>query len=197
MAILDIRRKELASTLAVEIWEGLNSANGTGKTLPTMLLYDEKGLQLYEEITYLDEYYLTNTEIEILTEHASAMAQTIEPGTKLVELGSGYVNCCGVQTRSNVVGTNGVLSGSSGLHFVPQNACRRYNRWLRDYHLESARRSQQAASTKVPRLTPFAHMMGSGSSDTQMQLHSSILLLYAFFLRCLSASLPIFGYAPD
>lgn len=35
-------------------------------TLPTMLLYNEKGLQLFEAITYNDHYYLTNSEIEIL-----------------------------------------------------------------------------------------------------------------------------------
>jgi len=38
-----------------EIIQGLQADEGKEKTLPTMLLYDEKGLQLFEAITFLDE----------------------------------------------------------------------------------------------------------------------------------------------
>lgn len=51
----------------------------------------EKGLKLFEEITYLDEYYLTNAEIEALAQHADAIAEHIPSGSRLIELGSGYV----------------------------------------------------------------------------------------------------------
>ena len=57
--------------------------------MPTLLLYDEEGLQLFEEITYLDEYYLTNAEIETLNTHAEAIARLIKPGSQVIELGSG------------------------------------------------------------------------------------------------------------
>lgn len=57
--------------------------------MPTLLLYDEKGLQLFEDITYLEEYYLTNAEIEVLTTHAEAIARLIEPDSQIIELGSG------------------------------------------------------------------------------------------------------------
>jgi len=46
-------------------------------------------LKLFEEITYLDEYYLTNSEIDALTKHADAIAEHIPAGARLIELGSG------------------------------------------------------------------------------------------------------------
>lgn len=46
-------------------------------------------MKLFEEITYLDEYYLTNAEIEALTKHADVIAEHIPPGSRLIELGSG------------------------------------------------------------------------------------------------------------
>jgi L-histidine Nalpha-methyltransferase / hercynylcysteine S-oxide synthase len=49
----------------------------------------EAGLKLFEEITYLDEYYLTNAEIEALTLHAKDIAERLPQGSRLVELGSG------------------------------------------------------------------------------------------------------------
>jgi L-histidine Nalpha-methyltransferase / hercynylcysteine S-oxide synthase len=49
----------------------------------------EAGLKLFEEITYLDEYYLTNAEIEALESHAREIAQRLSEGSRLVELGSG------------------------------------------------------------------------------------------------------------
>lgn len=48
-------------------------------------------MKLFEEVTYLDEYYLTNAEIEALTLHAAAIAARIPSGSRLVELGSGFV----------------------------------------------------------------------------------------------------------
>lgn len=59
-------------------------------TLPTMLLYDEKGLQLFERITYNPHYYLTNSEIEILRNNAAELASEIQDST-IIELGSGVL----------------------------------------------------------------------------------------------------------
>ena len=58
--------------------------------MPTMLLYNEAGLKLFEDITYLEEYYLTNAEIEVLNHHADRIADRIGTGSQLIELGSGY-----------------------------------------------------------------------------------------------------------
>lgn len=89
--IIDIRitNTSLTSALKDDIMAGLRNPPGL-KTLPTMLLYNECGLKIFEDITYLDEYYLTNTEIGILSQHAASMAARIEDGGIIVELGSGY-----------------------------------------------------------------------------------------------------------
>lgn len=88
--ILDIRvnKAGLESSLMDDIVAGLKKEAGE-KTLPTLLLYDDLGLKLFEEITYLDEYYLTNTEIGILEKYAENMAERIEDGGVVIELGSG------------------------------------------------------------------------------------------------------------
>jgi uncharacterized SAM-dependent methyltransferase len=49
----------------------------------------EKGLNLYEAITHLEEYYVTNVEIEILEIYADKIATCIPAGCSLVDLGSG------------------------------------------------------------------------------------------------------------
>jgi len=87
--IIDIRRDSKQLSLVDEIHRGLSPAAGVEKTLPTLLLYSEKGLQLFEDITYLDEYYPTNAEIDLLNDHAAAIAKRITPGSILLELGSG------------------------------------------------------------------------------------------------------------
>ena len=89
VSIIDVRQGDLEISLADEIRQKLNPGNGQEKRMPTLVLYDAKGLQLFEEITYLEEYYLTNAEIEVLTNHAEAIAGWLEPGSQLFELGSG------------------------------------------------------------------------------------------------------------
>ena len=89
LEILDIRRDQIEHSLKAEIFRQLQPVDGQEKQLPTLLLYDEVGLRLFEEITYLDEYYLTNAELEILREHAGDMAHRIRPGSVVMELGSG------------------------------------------------------------------------------------------------------------
>lgn len=42
-----------------------------------------------EQITYLEEYYLTNHEIDVLTASAKDMVSKIPAGSMIVELGSG------------------------------------------------------------------------------------------------------------
>ncbi|KAJ6648871.1 Ergothioneine biosynthesis protein 1, partial [Pseudolycoriella hygida] len=70
------------------ILASLNQPKGR-KSIPTFLLYDELGLQLFDEITRLEEYYLTNAERTILLEHADELASRVNDRTIIVELGSG------------------------------------------------------------------------------------------------------------
>ena len=88
--IIDIRSDAAGIELKQEILNGLRPKNGDEKTLPTLLLYDEKGLKLFEDITYLDQYYLTEDEIYVLGKYAERIAERIPKETMIVELGSGY-----------------------------------------------------------------------------------------------------------
>ncbi|ORY18361.1 C-type lectin protein [Clohesyomyces aquaticus] len=87
--IIDIRAGPTEFDILKDIKKGLRPDDGGEKTLPTLLLYDEAGLRLFEKITYLEEYYLTNAEIEVLETYADRIARDVRPGSIVVELGSG------------------------------------------------------------------------------------------------------------
>lgn len=87
--IIEIRQDREELDLLKDIKSGLRPSNGGRKTLPTLLLYDEAGLKLFEKITYLEEYYLTNAEIEALQRYASRIAERVQPNSIVLELGSG------------------------------------------------------------------------------------------------------------
>jgi uncharacterized SAM-dependent methyltransferase len=44
-----------------------------------------------EQITYLQEYYLTNAEIDVLKRFAVSIAEALPAGAQVIELGSGFV----------------------------------------------------------------------------------------------------------
>ncbi|MEA2953242.1 MAG: hypothetical protein QOJ96_2762 [Alphaproteobacteria bacterium] len=71
---------------ATDVLKGLRS---TPKSIPPKYFYDAAGSQLFERITELPEYYLTRTEVGILKNNASAITDTIRPGSALIEFGSG------------------------------------------------------------------------------------------------------------
>lgn len=76
------------------VLEGLNKPPGQ-KEMPTMLLYDERGLRLYDDITTeAPEYYLFGAEEEILKANADGIVQAMHRGgvasnEVVVELGAG------------------------------------------------------------------------------------------------------------
>ncbi|KAI1196192.1 DUF323 domain protein [Nemania serpens] len=86
--LIDIRRDAVKANLREEIYRLFRPQEGP-RELPTLLLYDAKGLQLFEKITYLEEYYLTNAEIAVLQRSAVAIAEKIPSDSMLIELGSG------------------------------------------------------------------------------------------------------------
>lgn len=59
------------------------------KTLESKWFYDVRGSELFEEITELDEYYPTRSEIGILRKSAESLANIVPSGAAMVELGSG------------------------------------------------------------------------------------------------------------
>src|SRR3954469_15915663 len=75
----------LSAALRSDAAEGLTAAP---KQLPPTWFYDERGCDLFEQITELDEYYPTRTERAILAAHADEIVEAAGSDT-LVELGSG------------------------------------------------------------------------------------------------------------
>jgi dimethylhistidine N-methyltransferase len=61
----------------------------TQKMLSPKYFYDDAGSRLFEEITELPEYYLTDTELEIMTRHIDEMTGMIGEQAGLIEFGSG------------------------------------------------------------------------------------------------------------
>lgn len=76
---------ELNAALAADVARGLTRDH---KQLPPKYFYDDRGCELFEAITELDEYYPTRREREILTARAATVAALTGAET-LVELGSG------------------------------------------------------------------------------------------------------------
>lgn len=99
--IVDIRQNDVEFSLVNEIYAGIDPPAGTKRSMPTMLLYNAEGLKLFEEITYLDEYYLTNAEIEVLQTHAKRIAERVPHNAQLLELGSGYIESPSKNNKHN------------------------------------------------------------------------------------------------
>lgn len=74
------------NAFATDVLAGLGH---TPKSLPSVWLYDQRGSELFEDITRLDEYYQTRTETALLGECAPAIADVIGPDAVVVEFGSG------------------------------------------------------------------------------------------------------------
>ena len=69
-----------------EVLRGLRSPQ---KELPCKLFYDERGSQLFEQITALDEYYPTRAEQRIMRAAGTEIAAHVGPECLLIEYGSG------------------------------------------------------------------------------------------------------------
>ena len=69
-----------------EIIEGLKQDE---KTISPKYFYDERGSQLFEEITSLPEYYPTETELGILHDNVREIADLVGRQASLIEFGSG------------------------------------------------------------------------------------------------------------
>ena len=98
----------LDDALRADVLRGLTA---TPKVLPPKWFYDERGSQLFEDITRLEEYYPTRAEWEVLATHAAEIAAAC-PASTLVELGSGS----GEKTRLLI---GALLAGGTLTDYVP------------------------------------------------------------------------------
>jgi len=71
---------------ATEVLSGLSRRP---RSIPCRFLYDARGSELFEQITELEEYYPTRTEIGLLNRHAGDIAALTGPGAAIIEFGSG------------------------------------------------------------------------------------------------------------
>jgi len=81
------------------------------KHLPSKYFYDARGSELFEEITRLPEYYLTEAEAEILDRHSDTIMTRLRPD-ELVELGSG-------SSRKTTMLIEAMHRSGAGKRYVP------------------------------------------------------------------------------
>ena len=65
------------------------------RMLPSKFFYDERGSELFQQISALPEYYVTRTETDINRANIAEMARSIGSGAELVGFGTG----AGIKTR--------------------------------------------------------------------------------------------------
>jgi len=73
----------------------LAGLRGTPKRLPCRLLYDERGAELFDQITGTDEYYPTRVELRLLDECLPRIAAEVGVAARVIEPGSG----AGIKTK--------------------------------------------------------------------------------------------------
>ncbi|KAG2101110.1 uncharacterized protein F5147DRAFT_581772 [Suillus discolor] len=100
LQIVDVRfhdkSSDVASDIQSQVIRGLMAATNE-KTLPTLILYDERGLRLYDHITTkAPEYYLFGAEEQILQDYAGQIVDVMHQHTGgivseevVLELGAG------------------------------------------------------------------------------------------------------------
>lgn len=102
--IIDVHIQNLSDASTGDADNGVAAAIASGlskpahqRTLPTLLLYTETGLKIYDELTTkATEYYLFGAEEEILKKHGNEIIQAMHSrgcieGESVVELGAGCV----------------------------------------------------------------------------------------------------------
>jgi L-histidine N-alpha-methyltransferase len=100
------------SAFQTDVIRGLSRAR---KCIPCRWLYDEKGSDLFEQITQLPEYYPTRVETSLLREHAQDIAGFASRTMALLEYGAGS----GVKTEI-------LLAATSPAVYVPIDICGSY-----------------------------------------------------------------------
>ncbi len=82
----EVEAESLHGEFAAAVIDGFSAPT---KHIPCRFLYDARGSELFEDITRLDEYYPTRTEIGLLQEHGPEIATLAGKGCAVVEFGSG------------------------------------------------------------------------------------------------------------
>lgn len=79
-------RNEEKNLMLKEVLHGLSQPQ---KVLPSKYFYDHDGSELFHQITLLDEYYPTRTEMQIMEDNIDEIVETLGRQVLLIEPGSG------------------------------------------------------------------------------------------------------------
>jgi dimethylhistidine N-methyltransferase len=77
------------SAQSPELAEILDGLRQPTKMISPKYFYDERGSQLFDEITHLPEYYPTETELAIMQDNIEELADLVGTQASLIEYGSG------------------------------------------------------------------------------------------------------------
>ncbi len=81
---------DIPSTINSEFYHDvLAGLTSKPKTLPCKYFYDQKGSDLFEKITSLEEYYPTRTELALLEKITPELNKYISNDTRIIEYGAG------------------------------------------------------------------------------------------------------------
>ena len=83
---LKIKNSDGIKLMYKEVIEGLSKSR---KELPCKYFYDARGSQLFDEICQLDEYYITRTEQQIMTDNIVEISEMLGEALMFIEYGSG------------------------------------------------------------------------------------------------------------
>jgi dimethylhistidine N-methyltransferase len=86
IALVDLDEDGVDRAFRADVLTGLAQPQ---KAVPARWFYDERGSELFEEITRLPEYYPTRAETEILEARGAEFAALVGPDRAVVEFGSG------------------------------------------------------------------------------------------------------------
>lgn len=84
--LIEVPHARGAASFAQDVSRGLRAVP---KRLSSKYLYDQVGSALFDAITHLPEYYLTNAETEILRESGWEIVRVLDEPIDFLELGSG------------------------------------------------------------------------------------------------------------
>jgi len=77
------------TTNTAELDQIVSGLSAPQKHISPKYFYDERGSQLFDDITQLPEYYLTNTELGIMRDNIAEIAELVGKQASLIEFGSG------------------------------------------------------------------------------------------------------------
>jgi uncharacterized SAM-dependent methyltransferase len=86
LQVIDIRRQKAPASLVPSILAGLRSKE---RELPGLLLWNDRGLSLFDAVLESPDYYLTRREWSLLSAAVHEIVSSIQSGDRLIELGAG------------------------------------------------------------------------------------------------------------